>query len=140
VRGEVLGRLDACREGLSAQRSVYGGAEEPDKGAGFGERHVPERCPRGEHAAGGRVAQEDEIGQPSGLVRDNGPGDLDHLHERGSAFLHARTAGGGRGDNRQPFPGGSPDGGGDARRGRAADRAAEEAELADYDGGRLPVH
>jgi hypothetical protein len=57
-------------------------------------------------------------------------GDLDHLQESERAFLHAGAAGGRRDDQWQAFAGGPLDGERQPLARRAANRPAEEAELA----------
>ena len=74
VRVEVLG--DVCTpggNGVVVQRLVDPRAEEADQRPRFGGGDVAERAPRGEHAAGGRVAQVDEVRQAGGLVRARSP-------------------------------------------------------------------
>ena len=71
VLGQVLGGLHALGERLAVERLVDARPEEADRGAGLGDGHVPERSPRGEHAAEGGVAQVDQVRQPGLLV----PGD-----------------------------------------------------------------
>ena len=78
----------------------------------------------------------DEVGQAGCPVVHQRARDLDHLHERRGALLHAGAAGGGGGQQRDALGGGPADRGDDPVRGGAADRAREEAELVDHDGHR----
>ena len=91
--GQVLGGLHALGERLAVQRLVDPRPEEADRGAGLGDRHVPERAPGRQHAAEGGVAQVDEVGQPGLLVPGDRRGDADHLQEGDRALLHPGAAG-----------------------------------------------
>ena len=79
LRGEVLGGLHAFGERLAGQSGVHLGAEEPDQRPGLGDGDVAERSPGGVDAAGGRVPQVHEVGQPGGAVVHQRAGDLHHL-------------------------------------------------------------
>ena len=130
----MLGGLHALGERLAVERLVDPRAEEADRGARLGDRHVAERPPGGQHPAEGRVAQVDEVGQPGLLVPGDRGGDADHLQEGDRALLHAGAAGDRRGQQRQPLVGGPLDGG-DQPLGRGdPDRPGEEAELPGDDG------
>jgi hypothetical protein len=89
---EVLGHLDAFGERLSVQYLVDGGPEEADQRARFGDGHMAERPPRTRRRRRPSVAQVDEIGEASCLMRHDGPADLHHLDERRGALLHAGAA------------------------------------------------
>ena len=68
-------------------------AGEADQRAGLGDVHVAEHRVGGGDAAGGRIGQHDDVGQPrlaQPLHRDRG---ARHLHQREDALLHARAAG-----------------------------------------------
>ena len=103
VREQVLGGLHALGERLAVQRLVDPRAEEADQRARLGDGHVAERPPGGQHPAGRRGAQVDQVGQPGLLVRGDRRGDPDHLHERDRALLHPGAAGDRRGQQRQPL-------------------------------------
>ena len=112
--GEVLGLLDTRRERLALERLVDLRAEEADERAGLGHRHVSQRPPRRVDAAGRRVAQVHQVGQPGRPVRHHRAGDRHHLEERRSPLLHPGAARRGRGQQRQPLGGRATDAGDDA--------------------------
>jgi hypothetical protein len=100
---EVLGDLDALGERPSVERLVDAGAEEPDHRSRLGDRDVAQGPPRGQHAAGRRVAQIDDVGQSGGLELGDGGRDLDHAEEGRRAFLHPRAPRGRSGEEGQPL-------------------------------------
>ena len=130
--GEVLRRLDALGELLAVERGVDARAEEADEGLGLGGGDLAQRAPARHHAAGGRVAQVDEVGQPRGLVRGDRLGDPHHLHERRRALLHPGPAAHRPGDQGQPLDGGPLDRGHQPVGRGSADRPGEEPELAQH--------
>ena len=131
---QVRGGLHAAGERRAVQGLIDAGAEETDERARLGQGQVTEGRPGGEHPSAGGMAQVDDVGQVSGLVRGDRHRDLRHLQERDRALLHAGAAGGGQRDQRQPLGGGPFDGPGQPFPGRHADRPAQETELARGDG------
>ena len=94
--GEVLGLLDAGRERVPLERLVDLRARgSPTSAPGSATVTWPERAPRRVDAAGRRVAQVHEVGQPGSAVRHHRPGDRHHLEEGRRALLHPGAAGGG---------------------------------------------
>ena len=73
---EVLRGLHALGERPVVERLVDPRPEEADQRTRLGDGHVAERAPGRHHAAGGRVPQVDEVGQPGLLVRRDRRGDL----------------------------------------------------------------
>ena len=138
--GEVLGPLDPVGERLALERLVDLRAEEPDQRSRLGDGHVPERPPRRVDAAGRRVAQVHEVGQPGRAVRHHGAGDRDHLDEGRSALLHPGAARGSGGEQRQTLGRGASYARHDALARGDADRAAEEGELVDHERHRATAH
>ena len=138
--GEVLGGLHAGRERPALHDLVDLGPEEADQGAGLGDRDVRQRSPRGEDAAGRRVTQIDQVGQARRAVVHDRAGDVDHVHERGGALLHAGAAGRGRRQQRYALGGRPADGGHDPVGRGLPDRSGEEAELVDEHGHGPAVH
>ncbi len=131
---QVLGGLHAGRERFAVQVLVHPRAEEADQRARLGGGDVPERTPRREHAAGGRVTQVHQVGQMSLFVQLDGGGDLDHLQERDGALLHARSARARRRQQRQALGCGFRHRGGDPLGCGHPDGSGEEIEFADDDG------
>ena len=131
---QVLPGLHIVRELLPVDGFEHAGPEEADERSGFGHGDMSQGSPGGEDAAGGRVAQVDEVGQTGPFVGDDGVGDLDHRQEGDRALLHPRPARGGSGQQRQPFERGPFDGVDEAFGRGDADRAGEEAEFADDHG------
>ncbi len=137
---EVLRGLHALGEGPVVERLVDPGAEEADERARLGDGDVAERAPRRHHAAGGGVAQVDEVGQARGAVRGHGGRDPDHLHEGRGALLHAGAAAHGCGHERQALAGRPLDAGDDPVGRGPPDRPGQEAELAHQHGDPPSVH
>ena len=121
-----------ARERLAVEMLVDPRAEKPHQRARLGRGDVTERTPAGEHPAGGRMAQIDQIRQMRPLVQLHGRRDLDHLQERDGALLHAGAARARRRQQRQALARGPLDGGGDPLRGGDPDRAGQEVELAGH--------
>ncbi len=127
---EVLRGLDAVGERPAVERLVDARTEEAHERARLGDGDVAERAPRRHHAAGGGVAEVDEVGETRGAVgRDSGR-DAHHLHEGGRALLHAGAAADRGGDQGESLAGGALDAGDDPVRRGAPDRAGQEGELA----------
>ncbi len=129
---QVLRGLDAGRKGLVVQQLVHPRTEKPDQGAWLGHGDVAQRSPRRKDAAGGRIAQVDQVGEMRLPVQLDGRGDLHHLQKRDRALLHAGAAGARRRQQRQPLGSRALHSGGDPFGGGHADRAGEEAEVADH--------
>ena len=140
VLEQVLRPLEALRQALADGALDHPRPGEADQRPRLGDGDVAQHGVRGGDAAGGRIGQDDDIGQavlPRHLHRDGG---ARHLHQRQDAFLHAGAAGGGDHDQ-----------GGivlDRRAGRRdhrlarrhAHRAAEEVEGLARDHGGMPAH
>ena len=137
---EVLRGLHALGERAVVERLVDPGAEEADERARLGDGDVAERAPRRHHAAGGGVAQVDEVGQARGAVRGHGGGDPHHLHEGRRALLHPGAAAHGCGHERQALAGRPLDAGDDPVGRGPPDRPGQEAELAHQHGDPPSVH
>ena len=124
ARVEVLRGLHALGE-RPCRRAPRrpAGPRKPTSAPGSATVTWPERAPRRHHAAGGGVAQVDEVRQPGDLVRRDRLGDPHHLHERRRALLHPGAAA----DRRRPaaaapraWPARSPRPAGPRRPGRSS--------------------
>ncbi len=138
VLEEVLGRLDALGEGPLVERLVDPGAEEPDHRSRLRHGDLPERAPRREDAAGRRVTEVDEVGQPGSLELRTGRADLHHPDEGRRPLLHAGPSRGRRGKHRQLLAAGPLERHDDPLGRHRPDRPREEAELAGDDGHAAP--
>ena len=98
---EIFGALEAFRQLLADRLLDDARAGEADDRAGLGDVDVAEhRVGRGD-AAGRRIGQHDDIGQPRLAQTPHGDGRARHLHQREHAFLHARAARGREDDERR---------------------------------------
>ena len=94
VLGQIFGALESFRQFLADGLLDHARAGEADQRAGLGDLHVAQhRVGRGD-AAGGRIGQHDDVGQPRLVQHVDADRDARHLHQREDAFLHARAAGG----------------------------------------------
>ncbi len=92
VGEQIFGALEAIRQLLADGLLDHARAGKADQRTGLGEMNVAQHRVRRSDAAGGRVGQHHEIGQPflaQALHRDRR---ARHLHQRQDAFLHARAA------------------------------------------------
>ncbi len=136
VLEEIFGALEALGQRLADRFLDDPRAGEPDDRAGLGQDDVAEHRERRRHAAGRRIGQHDDVGQPRFLDHVGGDDRARHLHQRQDAFLHARAAGGRNDDQRRLALDGAPR----RRDERLADghphRAAHEREIERRDDGR----
>jgi hypothetical protein len=86
--------------------SITRGPGEADQRAGLGDLDVAQHGVGGGDAAGGRVGQHRDEGQPRLAHHLRGDGGARHLHQRQDALLHPRAAGGGEQDERRVDAGG----------------------------------
>jgi hypothetical protein len=95
---QVFGPLEALRQGFTDGGLDHPGAREADHGPGLGDGDVAQHGEGGGDATGGGVGQQHHVGQARVLDLVDGHGGPGHLHQRQDAFLHARPARGGNGD------------------------------------------
>ena len=82
--------------------SMTRGPGEADERLGLGDVHVAQHREAGGHAAGGRVGQDGDVGQPRAVEPRQRRRHLGHLHQRQRAFHHPRAAGARDDDDRLP--------------------------------------
>ena len=127
VLEQELGALEALRQRLADGLLDHPRSGEADQRAGLGDVDVAEHREAGGHAAGGRVGQHRDVGQPRVAHPRQAGRDLGHLHQRQDALLHPGAAGAGDDDQRQPAIEAALDGAGDLLPHHRAHRAAHEA-------------
>ncbi len=106
---QVLCDLDPFWEGGPVERFVNPRTEEPDQSSRLCPGELPKRPPRGEDAAGSRVAKVHEIGKAGSAMLHEGLNNLDHLQKSDGPLLHPRAAGHGRGHQWESLGGGALD-------------------------------
>ena len=131
VLEQELGALEAGRQRLPDGLLDDPWPGEPDQGVRLGDDHVAQHGEAGRHAAGGRVQQDRDVGQPGLAQPAQRRRGLGHLHQREDALLHARAARGGE-DQRRDLPLERPlEHPGDLLAGDRAHRSAHELEHED---------
>ena len=101
VLKQVFGALEPLGQRLADRFLDDARAGETDDRAGLGENDVAEHRERGRHAAGRRIGQHDDVGQPRFLDHVGGEDRARHLHQRQDALLHPRAARGRHDDQRR---------------------------------------
>ena len=137
---QVLGRLEVVGQLLADGLFDHPATGEADHGVRLGQGQIAEHGEARRYAAGGRVGEQDDVGQARlahPLYGDDRPR---HLHKAQDSFLHTRTAAG-RDDQQggieaQGFVGG-PD---QPLADRAAHRPAHEGKVEGRDHDRAAAH
>ena len=98
VLEQIFGALEAFGQFLADGLLDHPLAGKADQRAGLGQLDVAEHRVGSGNPAGGRVGEDDDIGQAGFLQFGPGDGRARHLHQAQYAFLHPRAAGRGEQD------------------------------------------